>query len=79
MRWRRIIIDGKSYRYHVGKGTVVIRTPDGATLTPKAERVKGLSAEAFERGVWKGTEDGMIRPIDVRRFVVETTLTAKVV
>jgi hypothetical protein len=76
MRWRKISIDGKSYRYHVGKGTVVIRTPDGATLTPRAERVKGLSAEVFERGLWKATEDGMIKPSDVRRFI-ETALLTK--
>ncbi len=68
MNWRRIVVDGCTWRYHVGSSYFAFRGPRSFVAT--VGEVKGLhDSELVERGRWKVSSDGMITPRDVASFL----------
>lgn len=73
MSWRKIAVDGKTYRWRCG-GSVLVQDENGKRVAcVSAAKAKGLTEDAFERGKWKQTKDGMITPHDVARLIENMT------
>lgn len=66
---RNIHLDGKVYRYVVGKSYVAIRTPEGTKIVAFCSEVAGVTNDTFERGQWKRTSDGMVKPHHVKTYL----------
>jgi hypothetical protein len=70
MKGRRIVVDGEVWTWRVGRGGgVVARSEDGEVRKAKAWDLKGLTPDNFERGKWKETSDGMLRPREVAKWL----------
>ncbi len=67
MNWRRIVVDGCTWLYHVGRSNVAFRGPQ--TFVATVGEVKGIDSELVERGRWKVSSDGMICPADIATFL----------
>lgn len=65
-RWRKLEVNGEKWCYTVGSSTVAARHEDGRKFTASVESVRGRDADTFEKGRYKGTDDGMIKPGKVR-------------
>ncbi len=50
---RELTVDGKAYKYKVGKSHVNIVLPDGSRVHPTLPEISGLSWDEVERGQWK--------------------------
>ncbi len=75
MGWRNIVVDGKPYRWR-GSGFVVIQDGNGKRVGgPRvtAAQVKGITEHDWERGCWKRTCDGQLRPVEIAAFIAEVT------
>ena len=67
--WRKIIVDGKNYRWR-GADFVVVQDENGKRVAAgSAPEIKGISWNDWERGGWKITQDGMMRPSEVAAFI----------
>lgn len=67
---RRVHVNGKVWLYRVGRaGGVVIYGPNDEHVATHAAHIKGQWAQDFERGQWKRTSDGMLKPRHVKRFI----------
>ena len=67
---RRVHVNGKVWIYRVGKGGgVVIYGPNDERISMYASWLKGQTPDLFERGQWKKTSDGMLKPRHVKRFI----------
>jgi hypothetical protein len=69
---RNIVVDGKTYKWKCGSCFVDIRDDKGNRVGPPelhASTVKGITPEHWERGQWKITYDGMLRPREVAAFI----------
>ncbi len=77
MSYRQVTVLGRVWRFFVGKQHTVLRHPDtnAAIVVPNWE-IKGCSPDIFERGKYKKTSDGMIKPGRVR-YYVETRIAEK--
>ncbi len=75
--WRTIEVGGRSWRYRFGRGNVVIRSADGKSTVVRYEDLTGRSNDVIERGQWKKTIDGMVKPGHVcgriRKHLLPTT------
>jgi hypothetical protein len=69
MRYRSVEIDGETWRYGVGRSVVIARHEDGRSFQDPLHVVKGLDPEVFEKGSYKGSEDGMIKPGKVKAWL----------
>jgi len=67
MNWRRIVVDGTTWLYHVGSSAVAFRGP--RRFVARIGDVKRLDPDTIDRGRWKRTSDGMIRPAEVAAFL----------
>ena len=68
MNWRRIVVDGCTWLYHVGRSNVAFRGP--RTFVATVGEVKGLGdSDLVERGRRKVSSDGMICPADIAAFL----------
>lgn len=69
MGWRSIVVDGRQYRWR-GASYVVVQDKDGNRVCAgNAPEIKGISWSDWERGGWKSTPDGMMRPGEVAAFI----------
>lgn len=68
---RNLHIDGKVWRYAVGRAFVHVRSPDGVRLVVGHNVLTGLSWEELERAERKGTGQNSITPSMVREYVVQ--------
>ena len=69
MGWRNIVVDGRQYRWR-GASFVVIQDQSGKRVAAgSAPEIKGISWNDWERGGWKITPDGMMRPGEVADFI----------
>ena len=66
---RKIIVDNVQYDYKVGRGFTVIRNDFGFAKIVRNCDLKGITGQDFERGWWKRTQDGMILPSEVAKFI----------
>lgn len=72
MSWRNISVDGKKYRWR-GSDFVIVQDEDGKRVAAgNAPTIKGISWNDWERGGWKITCDGMMRPGEVAAFIRRT-------
>lgn len=70
MHWRKIVVDEVEYRWAGGDAYVVVQDSNGKRVCgADVCEVKGITAEAWEVGHWKGTSDGMITPSEVADFI----------
>lgn len=75
MAWRNLTVDGKKYRWR-GSDFVVIQDDNGKRVGKaqlSAPEIKGISWNDWERGGWKITCDGMMRPGEVAAYIRRTT------
>lgn len=74
MSYRQVTVMGKVWRYFVGKQHTVLREPDtNRAIVVHNWEIKGCTPDVFERGKWKRTSDGMIKPGRVQ-YYIETML-----
>lgn len=69
MAYRKLIVDGEAWSYYVGGTYTVLRAPDGKKKVVSSSTVTGRSPDTFDRGQWKKTSDGMVRPSDVVAYI----------
>lgn len=65
---RKIVVNGHTYRYRVGKTYTKF---DNGVVIANWKLASKQSPDIFERGQWKRTSDGMITPKMVADFLVE--------
>lgn len=65
---RKIIVDGKEYKWRCGRSYVVIRNEKTSWCIPAWE-ITGVTADIFERGRYKQTSDGMVKPSHVANWI----------
>jgi len=66
---RTINVNGHDYKYKIGERSTVITMLDGKKIVVGNHTIKGLSPDDFDRGKWKKTSDGMIKPSDMERYI----------
>jgi len=67
---RTLVLGDKTYRYCITRcGGAVIYTPNGKKHVASFFELTGCSPDTYERGVWKRTSDGMVRPRTVRKYI----------
>ncbi len=66
---RRIVVNGATWRWSVGKGNVSLWSPDGVRHNAHASAVKGITPDDFDRGKRKRTSDGSVCPSHVRAYI----------
>lgn len=74
MGWRKITVNNKEYRWR-GSYHVVIQDSEGKRVSPPtltAPQVKRITPDEWERGKWKITESGMLRPSDIKDWIEST-------
>lgn len=69
---RNVLINGKTYKYRVGKGHTVILIDDTKHVVANHE-LCGLYPDQFEHGQIKKTIDGMITPRRIKLWIAKTT------
>lgn len=76
MNPRIIVVDGLTYTWRAGPGTVEIRGPAEIRFQKNrtfdrlhSSKLLGVTPDVFERGQWKKTSDGMITPRAIRDFI----------
>lgn len=67
---RRIHIEGRVWEYSIGRGSAVIKSPDGKRSDVRLAAIKGGTPNDFERGQWKRTSDGMVTPSEVKVWIL---------
>lgn len=65
---RKIVVAGVEYQYKVGSGTVKIVGPH-SSVAVEIPVIKGSTWDIFERGQWKRTSDGMVRPAEIAAYI----------
>lgn len=66
---RRLYIHGRPWWYKVGRTYAVIWNPVGRKHAVELDALRGLTHDLIDRGRWKKTTDGMIRPSHVERYI----------
>jgi hypothetical protein len=70
--FRKVHINKQEWGYRVGKQSVVIQSPSGVKFHVDCWKFHpGQSPDDFDRGQWKQTSDGMIRPSEVKAYIEE--------
>lgn len=65
---RKIVVDGKEYKWRCGRMYVVVKGESKSWHMPAWDLV-GVSPDTFDRGVRKGTQDGMVTPRMVAQWI----------
>ena len=65
--FRKLVVHDKTWQYKVGKNYVVLYSPNEEKHVVQCVNILPY----FERGQWKKTEDGMIKPSQVVRYIQE--------
>lgn len=74
MGWRKINIDNQIFEYKIGKQNVVITYVINNSIVKKIvsyDDIPGKSVDLVDRGRIKKTTDGMIRPSDIKNYIIE--------
>lgn len=67
---RKITVSGKKFLFKVGIGYIEIRDENRTKkITVNNAQLKGLEPQTFEKGKWKGTQDGMITPREIEAYL----------
>lgn len=66
---RKIHINDEVWKYEVGVGNIVIVSPIGKKSVVPSHNAKGIKVDVFERGQYKMTTDGMVKPSDVKKYI----------
>jgi hypothetical protein len=66
---RALDVDGQQWWFRVGHGAIEIWPPDGTKHVTDMCKVTGRDWDTIERGQWKKTEDGMVKPGHVRGYI----------
>lgn len=69
MAWRNIVVDGKHYRWRGSRYVVVQGNTGKRVASGHAPEIKGITWNDWERGGWKSSSDGMMRPGEVADFI----------
>jgi hypothetical protein len=65
-RGRLLIVDGTKWRWRCGKGgNVIAYSEHGERRCAGAWTIKGITPDEFDRGKWKITSSGVVKPSDV--------------
>lgn len=65
---KKLTLNSGEWVYFVGCGRVEIRNETTKVLVD-SHVILGVTQDVFERGQWKRTSDGMIKPSDVKRYI----------
>lgn len=69
-RGRLLVVDGTRWRWRCGRGCgVVAYSEHGVRRCAPAWEVLGIDPDVFDRGQWKRTNDGAVRPSDVAAWL----------
>ena len=60
--WRTMQVDGRVWRYRFGRGNAVIRDDADKPSVVDYSALTGRAWTTIERGQWKKTGDGMVKP-----------------
>ena len=66
---RNIVVGGISWEYTVGSGDIVAYSENGERKCEGIHVLKGTDPDSVDRGRWKKTTDGMLRPREVARWL----------
>jgi hypothetical protein len=66
---RKLVVDGRPWWFKVGQATVEIWDSSNHKSAVDINELTGRSWDVLERGRWKGTLDGMVKPSDVVRYI----------
>lgn len=72
MNWRRIIVDGVEWKYHIGSGSAEARS-GARKLSGTLSEISGGTSFSIERGRHKQSSDGMITPKQVAAWITRRT------
>ncbi len=67
---RKIHVGGKVWGYRIGQQFAVIHLP--GTIRKKVvtlSKITGRTCDTIERGRWKITSDGMVKPSEVKAYI----------
>jgi hypothetical protein len=67
--YRTITVNGAEYKFKIGRTAAVIRDPSGHGHVVDLPALTGRAAEALEVGKREGSEDGMVGPRHIRRWI----------
>lgn len=66
---RPIDVDGSDWWFKVGKRSVEIWDPNGTKHVATVAAITNRTPDLIDRGRYKGTEDGMVKPGHVRDYI----------
>ena len=69
--WRIVEVEGVSYRWRYGRGTIEVRRNRQVVLRVADYVLRGTTPDLFERGQYKGTCDGYVTPAMVRTAIAK--------
>jgi hypothetical protein len=70
-RGRLLMVAGTKWRWRCGRGgNVIAYSEHGIRRCAGAWTILGMNPDIFDRGKWKRTSDGMVRPSDVVRWLM---------
>ena len=69
-RGRLLTVAGTKWRWRCGRGgNVIAYSERGERRCAGAWAIRGMDPDTFDRGQWKRTSDGMVRPSDVAKWL----------
>jgi len=74
MSWRNMVIGEQTWQFRFGAQSVVIKSPEGKSTIVDYSKLTGKSWGIIERGQYKKTEDGMVTPRFVRKYIEENLI-----
>lgn len=70
--WRKITYEGTEYRWRFGQTYVIVRKGRVVFARASPGEITGRTFAIFERGQWKRTSDGMVKPGQVLGLIRRT-------
>lgn len=78
MSFREIYVNNKIWKFRIGKGSAVIRSPDkGPSYIVDLSTLTGRFSGVIERGRWKRTQDGQVTPKHIKEWIDNHLLSKK--
>jgi hypothetical protein len=67
---RLIVVNGVKWKYTIGKDCIVAYSENGERKCEKCWIVRGsYDPDVYDRGQWKKTQDGMLTPSYIERWL----------
>lgn len=77
MAKRTLTIRGKRFEVHIGStSTRIKQLPDGPSATAFNSDIRRCTPDTWERGQWKRTSDGELRPQHIVNWICKHILQA---